>query len=1502
MLVLLNQVVERAFIATSQALDKTCFIRFEGVHRQKKEPHTIPRADRTALLRSTALLDFGSREGGFEVPSAHYWPLVRFLTLASLGPVATIIGMAIRSRKLWLPLAVFGLALCVESAQAQFNPRGRKRTPSGAKAPASAHPKPAPRRAPQSTSPADRAASRPTDVSNAPTASQDAHTPSPNNKPSNDVLIARYTAIALQQPGVVFPLQRLSELYRERDGHLDSLKADFDKRLTENPDSLPLLLGLAWLAEGDGARDQAEKLLSRAQAAHPKHAAPALALANLREAAGDKAGAAAHLERALPLQDDAIEKEQTLRRLRSLALDVADLSRANKYHEQLVRQSKGSIFVRSELGKELLERRMPKEAVEALQSTVKAAQGDNRALAPALRDLAKAQAANGTTEAAIQTLERAASLTAADSGTHREILDILVETYRSVNRVPDLVVRLERDSGRDPGKLFVLASLYEEAGRLNEALATHRRALSVAPGNTDIRLKLIHLLELRGDLSAAAAEYRYLIKANPRNPEFVFQLADLQQKLGNPKEALSELNRLSDRSKSDPEVLAETVDFYERIGESQKALELLEKLVAQAPRDYQHLIALGERYFAAGDERRAETTWRKLLEVVPDRARAEYLLGEVYLEHDLTTEALQSLNKACELAPQNAQYKKTLALALERTGATSGKAARLGNYAEAQSLWEKILTSADSPAGQREARQHITTLWSLQGSLKDRVAPLENAFRRTPPHLASGRMLAEVYQRLNQLPNAERVLRELLRLTPNDIATWTTLERVLVAERKLPEAVDVAKKLVELEPKRALDHYQRLARYSADLYRDDEAIAYAAKAVALSPDDAEGQKRLGDMYRRRQDIERAVVHYRLALSKNDRLFPAYFDLAELLLLSQRAEEADHLLRTVVRTAVDEEVIARAARLSMQLHVSGGGLEKLEQELLPLSLSRSNKPVYRSLLLELYNAWMLPLMQRAKNADSQIAAAARAQLVQLGQRSVKPLLDALSDAKTEHQRTAIELLSQVRNPNANLPLFTFATNTNEVDLQARAMLAIGMAGASNVAAQLEELLFSDGRAVVDESSPLALAAAWSYSTIGAKNTTPKLLLLAESDSPTAQVFALVALSQRRESRVLELIARRLADGGAPTTRAAAAFAIGELGAHLPGTKASSGWGVMVTELRGLSQSADPLQRASALVALARLQDPELPSLFARALIEPDPALRELALRAAAYIDVRRAPASTAWNLPVPQGDGSRVDAARLLEELLPPPPTATQAFSLLPALETELIKESRAALQRSDGAVQVISRALTIPPVLGWHPLTALPKAVSPELRSRAAASAARIAAALTPEFVVQSTHPDVAVRTAAVRVLTTQTTAEAREAVESVFTRGDEETCRAVLAALVDFPNSTLLIPVSELLSSKRPWPLRQLAARTLRDLASAGRDALRGSAGHGADAAKEAITQALETAARDDSNAFVREQAVIAWVAWAGSDAKTKLTSIAQSDPEVRVRKTAEELLQDLP
>jgi len=78
-------------------------------------------------------------------------------------------------------------------------------------------------------------------------------------------------------------------------------------------------------------------------------------------------------------------------------------------------------------------------------------------------------------------------------------------------------------------------------------------------------------------------------------------------------------------------------------------------------------------------------------------------------------------------------------------------------------------------------------------------------------------------------------------------------------------------KLVIVEPKRARELYQRMAQYALQLYKDEDAIRYAVRAVELNPDDAEGHRRLGEMYRSRQDAEHAIVEFRAAIAKNDRI-------------------------------------------------------------------------------------------------------------------------------------------------------------------------------------------------------------------------------------------------------------------------------------------------------------------------------------------------------------------------------------------------------------------------------------------------------------------------------------------------------------------------------------------------------------------------------------------------------------------------------------------------------
>ena len=52
-----------------------------------------------------------------------------------------------------------------------------------------------------------------------------------------------------------------------------------------------------------------------------------------------------------------------------------------------------------------------------------------------------------------------------------------------------------------------------------------------------------------------------------------------------------------------------------------------------------------------------------------------------------------------------------------------------------------------------------------------------------------------------------------------------------------------------------------MANYALQLYRDDQAIAYAERSVALNTDDAQAYQRLGELYRARQNVEQAIAAF-----------------------------------------------------------------------------------------------------------------------------------------------------------------------------------------------------------------------------------------------------------------------------------------------------------------------------------------------------------------------------------------------------------------------------------------------------------------------------------------------------------------------------------------------------------------------------------------------------------------------------------------------------------------
>jgi len=1119
---------------------------------------------------------------------------------------------------------------------------------------------------------------------------------------------------------------------------------------------------------------------------------------------------------------------------------------------------------------------------------VAAAAGDNRALAPALKDLGKAQAKAHKNQEAIATLKKALSTAGAEAAVRAEIYEVITELYRADQQLPALIKQMEDEHPSDFARLALLGSLYEETGDAVNALKTYQRALASNPRHIDLRLKMVRLLQSQGELDKAIAEYEALIRSAPNNPQFVFEQCEALLQRGDRARALRLLTQLESRASADEEVLSRLADFYGRIGENEKSLHVLTRLAQVGQNDPSHLVDLGDRYFQDGNTPLAIQTWKRILTTITPRARALSALGDVYLEHDMTADALAVLREATQLDPPNLNYKKQLASALERAK----------NYREARALWTDLAAQAKKTNDKvlaRESRSHMVTLWGLDRIIEQQIAPLSTQFQANPPDVEAGRTLAEVQLHVRKLPDAENTLRRVIKLAPGDSDSYLALERVLVQEGKLQDAIATLEKLVVVEPKRARELYQRMAQYALQLYKDDDAIKYAARAVELNPEDAEGHRRLGEMYRSRQDAEHAIVEFRAALTKNDRLFVVYFELADLLLSKGETDEADRLFRRVLRGAPDEELVARAARLSMQINLGKGTLESLEQELLPLAIGNPQKSIYRRLLVEIYGNLTFSLVQRVKRA-SKDSDDARAALSRVGARAVKPLLDALADQDAGQQRVAIDVLGFVQNKNAGPALFSYATGPAEPALRARAMIACGALRDPNLLPKYRALLFPKGEgssedAMVNTSDGVAAAAAWGLARMQDKRAGAMLRTLTRRDTRDMRALAVIGLGLLKDKSAtadIVSVARSLESGN--VARAAAAYALGELGAESE-----------VPTLLALAEGPDSLPRQLAIVALARMgaaKNGEPPGGKA--------ALGAMADAVFAGRDSDGARARTSSEALQRAGSAAltllanaRSNDPRLAIDPLSVPDGALDVEAMLDRMvpRTFTPKEQARAVTKFGDALQAAAlsglrtsadRVTTVLDAVGRGDGTLRPFVTSDASQDSdvvaAQTRAKAMAHALEGQVVTLAHHPDSAVRKKAVLLLARSRSDEAAKAVVDAVSDRDEEVQRVALAAIGSPAGRDAVNAVSKLLVENDNFAMRILAVQALGRLGAAGR-------------ASEA-SHLLRDAAVKDSYALVREAALKSLASFDARAAQEIAQRVAANDPEPRVRETAKALL----
>ena len=278
--------------------------------------------------------------------------------------------------------------------------------------------------------------------------------------------------------------------------------------------------------------------------------------------------------------------------------------------------------------------------------------------------------------------------------------------------------------------------------------------------------------------------------------------------------------------------------------------------------------------------------------------------------------------------------------------------------------------------------------------LDAQVRKLREELRAHPNDLEAAVFLAEAQQRSGDTTGAIATLRSALaRSTPGtsstaNVATEAVFALVHLLKRagQLDEAIAELDALARFAPGRAREAHLQIADVALARYDAERALSHAAAAAKDA--DPTTLARIAELQARAGAVRAAISTYRQVLTHDDSPAPA---LALARLLQREGDEsgAAAVLTKLMRQSRDDDAIAEAGGLAVDLGELAGRLPELEREVADALATGQESAARRRLLVTVLKR-ILPPLYRDERADETRERLAR--------QALHPLLELVTDSQ------------------------------------------------------------------------------------------------------------------------------------------------------------------------------------------------------------------------------------------------------------------------------------------------------------------------------------------------------------------------------------------------------------------------------------------------------------------------------------------------------------------------
>lgn len=328
----------------------------------------------------------------------------------------------------------------------------------------------------------------------------------------------------------------------------------------------------------------------------------------------------------------------------------------------------------------------------------------------------------------------------------------------------------QRQAPELPDVYFLKGNLYADLGRLIEAEAAFRQAVSIDPGYRGAWFNLGNTAFRRGQLHEALTHYQRERERHPSAPVMT-QMGRVYARLGEADSARSAFEEALALDSTYAPAHARLGQIYEDEGQLEKALARSRRALALEPENANYQYIVGAQLLRSGSAEAAAAYLHAAASALPWHYGAHYNLGQVLLRLGRHAEAQRYLARADTLQALQLQVEQAHATAQTSPGYPQNWARlgdvlrRSGRLDEAQEAYEVALHLAP---GNLALQHTLANLALVRGDTVQAVARYQAVLQQDTTFADAWLNLGVIYALSGEHERARSAWENVLRHAPGD--------------------------------------------------------------------------------------------------------------------------------------------------------------------------------------------------------------------------------------------------------------------------------------------------------------------------------------------------------------------------------------------------------------------------------------------------------------------------------------------------------------------------------------------------------------------------------------------------------------------------------------------------------------------------------------------------------------------------------------------------------------